>query len=567
MRLFASLQKRFSFITVVLGLFSPTVALAVDVNVQDLSAQSLTCKTNRITWKRPSAASIPCGSIARYRVYRNGLLVSDLGPPQLAATFDVSCADVTYTAAGDSGAGVNLVDEQSTHSYKVKVLDTNGVEHTTSIASSVTSPACAPDPYHLSINMTLVTFADVVDAGCASYPCVVTAPPGAPFTLLKAHKDMFLTSGENDRPPLAWVLQQNAPNKTISVTGEVKGWVVLPERSHYCPSPYELAQCNSAHNQMVSDAIAARGAMAIPRIDGFFLYGTNSGGYATTSPVASAGEVRFASKVATGLPSVNRLEHEGGHLGLFDSVSSRMIAHSFSLRCPNGIAVGPDLRDLSKGPTGTPSECVTVDYGDDYCTMGNEYVLFNAYSRWRQGLIDVSNVYTVPGPELDSTVLLEHLNAPSSLNSSHIKMIRVALDRNVADTSYTLEYRGGSAWRELDYRQYCPKGQCTGSSVPQGSLLPQGVYLKIKVRNPVDLGASKWGSPGSPFSPNGSVQILALEKEIQPGVFKNLYLDMANPVYCDPYRDLKITLLEFTTNGGVDTAKVRITKQARCNAP
>jgi len=551
------------FPCIALLVLAADVACSTEIDVQNLDVQQVMCKANRIKWQRPPLSAIACGSIHAYRVYRDDELVSEMSRPGYRVDEGV-CAPVELTAPGGSGADVNYVDELSTHVYRVNVVDANGVEHATAASYTATTSACPAGPYESHIDMTLVTFSDVLNAQCASYPCVVENLLDAPFTVEQARIDLYDGSGvSNDRPPLAWVLQQNSPDAQVTVTGTVFGWIVLGPRSSYCSAPYDLWSCGHAHDRMAADAVLARGLVANPpRIDMLHFYGTDSAPYGITDSTDTVRQIRSFSSLPQRLSAQYRLVHELGHWGLFDDVSMPLASHSFSLRCPGGVSVGPDLRDLSKDATGTPGRCLAFNYGDQDCTMGNEPRYFNAIARRSLGLLGRDKVFAIPNTTEDITLQLEHLNARSNAGkygSSGVKMIRAELGPKPDDTAYILEYRGGPNWRELDYRAHCPDGVCDWE-VPSGLARPRGVYIRLKIRNPMDLGAANQTTPDVPFSPNGSVQSLMLSREVAPGDFRPLFLDESNPYFTDTFRGLTFMLLGYEMVGGVDSAIVRVVR-------
>ena len=109
----------------------------------------------------------------------------------------------------------NYVDEGSTHQYEVRIVDQNGNERPTLVSMTHSPPICPTEPLRFRTHVTLVTFSDVVQANCASYPCIVDDPAGVPFSRAQVERDT--------RPLARRYLGEKRGDRYIETTGGEEG--------------------------------------------------------------------------------------------------------------------------------------------------------------------------------------------------------------------------------------------------------------------------------------------------------------------------------------------------------
>ncbi|MBI3565371.1 MAG: hypothetical protein HY079_09265 [Elusimicrobia bacterium] len=520
--------------------------------IRDLSVASPRCKLNMLTWKRPLLRYHRCGTIKKYRVFRNDREIGSTdGDAPVCNHLDEE--RIHRLPRLLSGPEEEIVDEGSTHVYRVRGYDAEGFAVADSPEITHVNPTCPDGPYEVRVNATLITFADLIDRRCADYPCIFHDPPGAPFTSARAEADIY-GALPHSQPPVSWLIQKQAPNKSIRVTGTVRGWVVLRERTHYCQPPFMAAQCSpQAVAQVISDAVSGRGSMPSPHIDMLYVFGMLGWGSRSAGNRSEIWDPR-STATASGM-LFSDMMHEMGHVGYFDDISLEEW-HSYSLLCPAGQPpIGSDLGDLTKDGTGTPGRCLMLERGDRLDQMSDALgsLGFGAHTRWRLGLLDRRDVLTVPRSVAVSSVTLEHLNAPSSPESSHVKLARIALQNDPEDAYYILEYRGGSP--EFDWRPNCRAGD--SECLQYGGVpIERGVYVRLKPRHQIDTGQPL----GHPIPTLALVRDITLQNRFGTPV----HLDADHPLYCDPRRQLFIRLEGFEPVGGVDSARVSVVRTSNC---
>ena len=311
-------------------------------------------------------------------------------------------------------------------------------------------------------------------------------------------------------------LEENSYGRQ-TLSGQVNGWITLNgETSDYCSiiTPEGLG--------LGCDTFAIRNeATQILISQGVNPSNFNRNIY-VVSGMQSAGEAG-GSVMTLGADSgfnVYSLAHEFGH--------TLNMGHPASWECGSnhGIFVGPD------NPTNPVSGgCVSFIYGNGYDPMNGGLYHYNTHYKEIVGYIE-SEQTTVAAQGGTSTIDID----ASEINSNGIKQIKIPIDDDPQLKYYYF----------LEYRK--PSGFDDTSALPEYASLEFQPVLQESIQIRFKNSRIVYGVSGSI-----NRDVLYLSKSITP----------QDSVFCDPYRHIKIELLEFIQ--ATNQARVRITYDSDCS--
>jgi hypothetical protein len=238
--------------------------------------------------------------------------------------------------------------------------------------------------------------------------------------------------------------------------------------------------------------------------------------------------VSFISGYNMGCASTPRIAHEFGHqLGFLHAASVVCANDPYFL--PKSLIDPAEPNDSCHGNYSSGIYWTYFEYGDNHDSMGNDgyYRLFSSIWKSRAGWVENTQIQDT---YFSNDYIIDQIELPSN----GMKALRIPLGKDLdrQEVYYWLEYR-----RKLGIFDTFNLGTIFD--------IPDQVQIRIKTYGAYD-GIQQWRSDNS----------MRFVKD----VYDDAHDIDINKSFLDPYRGLKIELIERTGNGSDSKAKLRVTR-------